>query len=85
MKWLNAYRKQRPIKGNIKQNRTISIIVFLLVLLIFLQPERDLWIKERQLWPNERIQMGRVNAAELSFQMPKASLVVGGSTAFEEF
>jgi len=40
-----------------------------------MQPERDLWIKERQLWPNERIQTGVVNAAELSFQMPKANLV----------
>ena len=40
-----------------------------------MQPEQDFWIKERQLWPNERIQVGVVNAAELSLQMPKASLV----------
>ena len=75
MKRPNAYRKQHPEKGKIERNCTISILVCLLIILIFRHPERGLWSKERQFWPEERIHTGIVNAAEFSVQMPKASLV----------
>ena len=42
---------------------------------MFRHPERGFWITEKQLWPEERIRTGFVNAAEFSMQIPKASLV----------
>ncbi len=75
MKGPNVYRKQRQEKGNTKRNCTISILVFLLVILMLRQPRRGFWTQERQFWPQERMQSGVVNAEELSFQMSKASLV----------
>lgn len=75
LKWSNAYRKQCPKKRNTKQKNTISILVFLLVLLIFMPPKRNLWINKRQFWFNESMQSGDVKAAELFLKIPKANLV----------